>query len=165
MGRGLFGFGRTIEHLRQKNSAIRYEYQTRVRHVRLRFSDAVIEHGMAYDSRYCASCGFAGPVHEHHIVPRPDGGLGYPSVFLCVTCHARVHEMNYPTNHLELTMRGLAQAAAEGRKGGRRPVVSEDKLAEARSMRREGVSVRDIANRIGVSKTALYDAMRADDAG
>jgi DNA invertase Pin-like site-specific DNA recombinase len=60
----------------------------------------------------------------------------------------------------ERTRAGLAAAAARGRKGGRKPVVSADKLARARGMVAKGLTVREAATRLRVGKTALYEALR-----
>jgi DNA invertase Pin-like site-specific DNA recombinase len=60
----------------------------------------------------------------------------------------------------ERTRAGLAAAAARGRKGGRKPVVSADKLERARSMIAKGLTVREAATRLKVGKTALYEALR-----
>lgn len=59
------------------------------------------------------------------------------------------------------TRAGLAAAAARGRKGGRKPVVTEDKLKRAREYLANGLNVREAAARIKVSKTALYAALKA----
>ena len=61
----------------------------------------------------------------------------------------------------ERTRAGLAAAAARGRKGGRRPVVTEDKLRRARALVARGLSVREAAARVRVGKTALYNALSA----
>jgi DNA invertase Pin-like site-specific DNA recombinase len=64
----------------------------------------------------------------------------------------------------ERTKAGLVSAAARGRKGGRRPVVTPAKLAKARRLIDEsGLTVREAASAVGVGKTALYDALRAED--
>lgn len=60
----------------------------------------------------------------------------------------------------ERTRAGLAAAAARGRTGGRKPVVSEDKLRRARALVAKGLTVREAALRVKVGKTALYEAMR-----
>lgn len=60
----------------------------------------------------------------------------------------------------ERTRAGLAAAAARGRTGGRRPVVTDEKLRRARALIAKGLSVRDAAVRLRVGKTALYEAMR-----
>ena len=60
----------------------------------------------------------------------------------------------------ERTRAGLAAAAARGRNGGRRPVITEGKLKRARQLIAKGLTVREAATRLRVGKTALYEAMR-----
>jgi DNA invertase Pin-like site-specific DNA recombinase len=60
----------------------------------------------------------------------------------------------------ERTRAGLAAAVARGRTGGRRPVVTEDKLRRAQALIAKGLTVRDASVRLRVGKTALYDALR-----
>lgn len=64
----------------------------------------------------------------------------------------------------ERTRAGLAAAAARGRKGGRKPVITDDKLKRARGMVDKGLTVREIAMRLRVGKTALYKAFKAEPA-
>ena len=61
----------------------------------------------------------------------------------------------------ERTKAGLAAAAARGRKGGRRPVVTPDKLRRAREYLANGLNVREAAARLKIGKTALYAALQA----
>ncbi len=60
----------------------------------------------------------------------------------------------------ECTRAGLAAAAARGRKGGRKPVVTGEKLQRARAMTAKGLTVREAAMRLKIGKTALYSALR-----
>lgn len=60
----------------------------------------------------------------------------------------------------ERTRAGLAAAAARGRKGGRKPVVTVEKLERARSIIGKGLTVREAAIRLKVGKTTLYEALR-----
>lgn len=60
----------------------------------------------------------------------------------------------------ERTRAGLAAAAARGRKGGRKPVMTAEKLERARAAIGKGLTVREAATRFKVSKTALYEALR-----
>jgi DNA invertase Pin-like site-specific DNA recombinase len=60
----------------------------------------------------------------------------------------------------ERTRAGLAAAAMRGRKGGRKPVVSSEKLERARTMIAKGLTVREAATRLKIGKTALYEAFR-----
>lgn len=59
------------------------------------------------------------------------------------------------------TKAGLAAAAARGRKGGRKPVVTPDKLQRAREHVANGLNIREAAARLKVGKTALYSALQA----
>ena len=59
----------------------------------------------------------------------------------------------------ERTRAGLAAALARGRKGGRRPVMSDDKLRIAKILMEQGLTVREAAGRIKVGKTTLYAAI------
>jgi len=59
----------------------------------------------------------------------------------------------------ERTNAGLKAAQARGRKGGRKPVVTLDKLARARAHLAAGLTVREAAARVKVGKTALYKAL------
>lgn len=61
----------------------------------------------------------------------------------------------------ERTKAGLSAAAARGRRGGRKPVVTTESLQKARSLMVQGLSVREAAGRLKIGKTALYDALRA----
>ena len=61
----------------------------------------------------------------------------------------------------ERTRAGLAAAALRGRKGGRKPAVTGEKLERARSMLARGLTVREAATRLKVGKTALYAALRS----
>jgi len=60
----------------------------------------------------------------------------------------------------ERTREGLAAARARGRKGGRRPVLSADKIATARKLYDERVmTVAQIAAVVGCSRATLYRSL------
>ena len=59
----------------------------------------------------------------------------------------------------ERTRAGLDAAVARGRRGGRKPVVTEEKLRRARILIAQGLTVREAAARIKVGKAALYAAL------
>ncbi len=61
----------------------------------------------------------------------------------------------------ERTRAGLTAAAARGRKGGRKHVVTDEKLERARAIIGKGLTVREAATRLRVGKTALYAALRS----
>ena len=65
----------------------------------------------------------------------------------------------------ERTKAGLSAAAARGRKGGRKPVMTADKLQRAREHIANGLNVREAAARLKVGKTALYAALQAAGSG
>lgn len=60
----------------------------------------------------------------------------------------------------ERTRAGLKAAEARGRRGGRKPVVTEEKLCRARELIAKGLTAREAAARIRVGKTALYKALQ-----
>ena len=60
----------------------------------------------------------------------------------------------------ERTRAGLVAAATRGRKGGRKPVITAEKLKRAREIVGKGLTVREAAIRLKVGKTALYKALR-----
>ncbi len=57
------------------------------------------------------------------------------------------------------TKAGLVAAAARGRKGGRKPVVTADKLQRAREYIASGLNIREAAARLKIGKTTLYTAL------
>lgn len=60
----------------------------------------------------------------------------------------------------ERTRAGLVAAAARGRKGGRKPVATPERLGRALAMIARGLTVREAAARLKIGKTALYAALR-----
>lgn len=58
----------------------------------------------------------------------------------------------------------LRAAAARRRKGGRKPVITPDKVVRARGLIERGLTVREAAGRLIVGKTALYEALRGEKA-
>ncbi|WP_282121146.1 recombinase family protein [Ruegeria atlantica] len=61
---------------------------------------------------------------------------------------------------IERTQAGLKAAATRGRKGGRKPVVTPKKLEQARAHIGDGLTVREAAARLKISKTSLYNALK-----
>lgn len=66
---------------------------------------------------------------------------------------------------VERTQAGLKAAATRGRKGGRKPVVTPKKLEQARAHIGDGLTVREAAARLKISKTSLYNALSDQKAG
>ena len=62
----------------------------------------------------------------------------------------------------ERTGAGLAAAAARGRRGGRPVAATPEKVARARRLIAQGLTVREAAARVRVGKSALYAALRAE---
>lgn len=60
----------------------------------------------------------------------------------------------------ERTKEGLAVAKACGRKGGRRPVITDQKLKKAKQLIDKGLTVREAASAINVGKSSLYEALK-----
>ena len=60
----------------------------------------------------------------------------------------------------ERTRAGLKAAQARGRRGGRKPVVTEEKLLRARQLMAKGFTAREAAARIRVGKTTHYNALQ-----
>lgn len=65
----------------------------------------------------------------------------------------------------ERTQAGLRAGRERGSKGGRRPVVTPDKLRKARAHIAAGLTVREAAARLKIGKTALYKALEQEGAG
>lgn len=61
---------------------------------------------------------------------------------------------------VERTQAGLKAATTRGRKGGRKPVVTLKKLEQAKAHISDGLTVREAAARLKISKTSLYNALR-----
>jgi len=59
----------------------------------------------------------------------------------------------------ERTRAGLKAAAARRRRGGRKPVITVDKLRRARGLITMGLTVREAAARLRIGKTTLYEAL------
>ncbi len=59
----------------------------------------------------------------------------------------------------ERTNAGLKAARERGSLGGRRPVITPDKLKKARTHIAAGLTVREAATRLKVGKTTLYKAL------
>ena len=66
---------------------------------------------------------------------------------------------------IERTQAGLKAAATRGRKGGRKPVVTPKKLEQARAQISDGLTVREAAARLKISKTSLYNALKDQKPG
>jgi DNA invertase Pin-like site-specific DNA recombinase len=61
--------------------------------------------------------------------------------------------LNQPTLNRQTPRAGLKVAEARGRRGGRKPVVTEEKLHRARQLMAKGLTAREAVARIKVGKT------------
>ncbi|WP_340642369.1 recombinase family protein [Photobacterium damselae] len=57
---------------------------------------------------------------------------------------------------VERTKAGLEAARLRGRKGGRKPKMTESKISSAKQLLANGVPQKDVANNLGVSISTLY---------
>ena len=65
---------------------------------------------------------------------------------------------------VERTKAGLAAARARGRKGGRPPALSGEQVVQARRMYDDReLTVEQIAGVLGVGRTSIYRALRAQE--
>lgn len=65
----------------------------------------------------------------------------------------------------ERTAARLAEARARGRSGGRPPLLTADQIAKARELyARGGMTVAEIGNSLGVSRTTIYRALEQEGA-
>lgn len=62
----------------------------------------------------------------------------------------------------ERTRAGLKAAAARGRKGGRRPIITADIVDKAKILTGQGLSVREAAQRLRIGKSTLYNALAVE---
>ena len=100
----------------------------------------------------CWECGRRAEI-EHHVIPKVLGGKR--TVWLCTHCEGKIHSRD--ATGLSLLIRaGQKKARERGVRLGRRRKVD---VALARSLRRQGVSVADLAERFGCSRVAVYQAL------
>ncbi|WGI74535.1 recombinase family protein [Sinorhizobium meliloti] len=59
----------------------------------------------------------------------------------------------------ERQMDGIAKAKADGTKFGRKPQATPDVVADIRRMRAEGLMIREIMEKVGLSKASVYRAL------
>ena len=65
----------------------------------------------------------------------------------------------------ERTGAGLVAAVSRCRRGGRKPVITDEKLHRARALIAGGLTVREAAARVRVGKTTLYAALKTEAKG
>ncbi|MFT0610152.1 recombinase family protein [Rhodococcus qingshengii] len=65
---------------------------------------------------------------------------------------------------IERTRAGLAVAAANNRRGGRRPKLDDTQSARARELRNKGMTAAEVGKVLGVSRATVYRYLGADGA-
>ena len=105
--------------------------------------------------------------HRQRTVPHPGGHGNYE--FADVVHAARPAQgPDVGGQHAGLPACGfgrskLKQLAARGRQGGRKPVMTDEKLRRAQTLLAQGLTVREAAARVKVGKTPLYAAVARHD--
>ncbi len=61
------------------------------------------------------------------------------------------------------TIDGLAAARARGRKGGRKPAMTQSKIEAAKSMYEQGRQIKEIAEVLGVSRPTIYRSLESSE--
>lgn len=108
-------------------------------------------------SKRCFDCG-AKAGHRHHVVPKNLGGT--KRVWLCTRCHGLIHGIDYGTDHVGATIRGLKRARARGVKLGRRQEVFVD-IIRIDELRVLGWAFRRIAKHLGYNIATMHRAWSA----
>lgn len=122
---------------------------------------------LAFSASYCASCGSTGDLHEHHLVPRSQGGLFLPTVFLCIPCHAVVHDRIFHIHHADLIRAGQARIKAgaptkSGKPIGRPTIPAEqEKAIKDLLTNGTGVGMNKIALMVGCGSGTVQRIARA----
>jgi hypothetical protein len=112
---------------------------------------------------FCVACANSNPnhLHQHHLVPRSCGGSDDPR-----SRYAMASGMVWHNSHPALVAAGMARAKAKGTKSGKpigRPAISPHvKTAICEAYRAgEGVSMRGVAKRFGVSVESVRRSLAA----
>src|SRR5262245_38931772 len=79
---------------------------------------------MPYGPKICACCGSTDEVQRHHLYATSLGCPDDLTVWLCLSCHNRLHHRQHFVRHRELTIAGLAAAKAQGAQLGNRTNLS-----------------------------------------
>ena len=117
---------------------------------------------MASNPGYCAACGLAGEVLEHHFVPRSQGGAALPSVYLCAVCLCAVLNRSR-VDRMILHKIGVAKAKAAGKYKGRKP-TARAKYGQVVKLASQGIKRDVIAKQLGISIASVYRALAAKPA-
>ena len=106
----------------------------------------------------CFECGQPAQL-AHHVVPKSMGGTR--TIPLCHECHSKVHGVDYNA-HESLTKQGLAQAAREGRTGGRPRALSREDVFTIAEEMQTSRNKSDICEQFDIGKATLYRYVSPD---
>jgi len=108
--------------------------------------------------KQCFECESTNELHEHHVVPRSLGGT--KTIPLCVTCHGKVHGMDF-TNHKNLILKGLQRARKKGVRLGRKKgtrIQPQDLIKKHSDVvlnLMDGYSIRNTAKHLNIASSTV----------
>ena len=108
----------------------------------------------------CFECGGTDNIHNHHIIPKSLGGT--KTIPLCIVCHSKVHGKDF-VKFQSLARVGIKRYVENGGKLGRKVGTKESNERfmskpinqQIKGLVENGMSVRGIANSIGVSTKTI----------
>jgi|AACY02.6.fsa_nt_gi hypothetical protein len=116
-------------------------------------------------TNFCVICGTKDDLHIHHIIPKsakikPKTDYEHPTnlLVLCTNHHEWIHgcKPNQWNGHKELVVQGMKKAAEKGIKFGRPAKLDNNTLAEVKSLRKQGDSMRQISKKLGISLATVH---------
>ena len=113
------------------------------------------------DDYLCVNCGLEAKC-VHHIVPLSLGGFDVLGnlVSLCLPCHGVIHNRDF-VKQRNCQLRSIQQRRERGESvGGRQLSYTQSQLDVCLSMRSKGLTVREIAAIVGLSKSVVGRIMR-----
>ena len=112
------------------------------------------------ETNICFECGYAGELHQHHVIPQILGGT--KTIPLCTPCHSKVHSKDL-TKFSRLAKIGRKKAMERGVRMGRKQgscespedFIKKDRSKKIISLLENGKSVRDISSILKVSSKTV----------
>lgn len=108
----------------------------------------------------CFECGSL-TEHQHHVVPRLYGGT--KTIPLCVRCHGLSHSVRLTSS--QLIKAGILQAKKRGVKIGRPSKYNKEDEERILTYRKDGFSIRKIAEKLNISKGFVQRIVKEYDRG
>ncbi len=110
---------------------------------------------------YCVACGNKGNLHQHHLVPKANGGTDNEKnlITLCGGCHGRLHGKKLGIHWKKCQREGIDKALANGVKFGAKPKFSNEQIADIKARHSGGVSVAIIAKEFETSRQTIYSML------